>query len=469
MNALDRQVARRLTRYYLLALHVIALLSIGGLWFIRQTIHTHYADSRVLNVAGRQRMLSQRLTKLALLRLSPLPSADSVLYDSLLQSLKTSHEQLKAGVLIMEKEYTVRRSPTIDRMFQQLEPVFQAMYQSFVWVNTPGQTPDQQRQTLTELLKQEPVFLQRMNALVFQFDAESTARVNELERLETILTLATLLTLLLEGLFVFRPVVQYTKQVIRQLTQSEEALQESNEQLALANEELRTTQEEVLRLSDEQHALQRTEDHIRSAALLEGQEEERRRFARELHDGIGQMLTGLYLQAAKFRKVPFPEERQRQRADELVEAIQLIIQTTRQISHNLMPTLLGDYGLAASLQLLADQLSKSASCAIRFEQQGEEKRLAPAQEIALYRIAQEAVTNALKHAKAGQIALVLHYQPEAVTLRIQDDGVGIAEISGREGSGLENMQTRAQLLQATFQLHSIPGKGTWIEVHLPLG
>ncbi|MDB5242490.1 MAG: histidine kinase, partial [Spirosoma sp.] len=94
MAQLDQQVARRLTRFYIIALTLIGVLTISGLLFIKNTIDVHYDDSRVLNVAGRQRMFSQRLTKLALLKIGGISAADKVSFDSLLSTWSDTHGQL---------------------------------------------------------------------------------------------------------------------------------------------------------------------------------------------------------------------------------------------------------------------------------------------------------------------------------------------------------------------------------------
>lgn len=298
MNPLDQQVARRLTRFYGLPLTLIAGLTVSGLLLVNHTIRRHYADGRVLNVTGRQRMLSQRLTKLALLRISGLPAADTVPFPVLLRTWRTNHAQLRTGTLRMEKPYGVQKSPPLDSMLTRIEPVFRTIYRNYLRIGNPSSSPAGQRAALAVVLRAEPAYLRQMDAIVFRFDAESFDRVKALERTEWLLATATLLTVLLEGLFVFRPVVRHTRRVVRRLTESETALQRANEQLATSNDtlavtnaELVRTQAELLRAHDEKHRLQLAEDRVRSAALLEGQEEERRRFARELHDGIGQMLT----------------------------------------------------------------------------------------------------------------------------------------------------------------------------------
>ncbi|WP_234734050.1 ATP-binding protein [Tellurirhabdus bombi] len=482
MEELDRQVARRLTRFYVMALTVLAVLTLSGLLFIKRTISNHYDDSRVVNVAGRQRMLSQRLTKLAVVRITGIPSADKAPFDSLLHTWSQSHIQLRNGMLQMEKAYSVRKSKQLEGMFKQLEPTFQSIHQGFAVIDSSTTTLDQKQAALRIILQEEPAFLDQMNRIVFQFDEESLYRVTQLERVEWILTIATLLTLILEALLVFRPVVNHTKDVIRKLTKSDESLRLANKHLevanldlASANHQLKITQQKLVRATEEKYQLKISEDTIRSAALLEGQEEERRRFARELHDGIGQMLTGLKLHAEKLKLGPFAEEKQKQRFHELCDLIYDTIQSTRQISHNLMPSVLGDFGLEATLQLLAEQTARSSGVDVIFEGLTNDKRLSPAQEIGLYRIAQEALNNAIKHANAQTIQLHLKQQGRTVLLCIEDDGKGFVVKTTRKDDtrpaaikGIENMRTRARFLNGDLTITSKLKKGTKVTVQLNL-
>lgn len=473
MTQLAQQVARRLTLFYVVALTVIAVLTSSGLLFIRHTIKNLNDDGRVLNVAGRQRMLSQRLTKLALIRIGGVPATDTISSDRLLTTWSKTHTELRNGVLHMEKAYVVRKSKRLDSMFVQIEPTFQAIFQGFVRIYQQGSTVSEQKKALQVILREEPAYLQQMDDIVFQFDAESFARVKYLERVELFLSLATLLTLFIEGMFIFRPVVRHTQRIIRQLSESEEALRMSNSQLETANHRLVVTQTELLRTTEEKYELQRAEDTIRSAALLEGQEEERRRFARELHDGIGQMLTGLKLHAENLKKIQFTEEKHRQRFEELCGLIQETIQTTRQVSYNLMPSVLSDFGLAATLQLLAEQTARSSGIPVLFEGKSSEKRLSPVVDIGLYRIAQEALHNAVKYAQAECIVIKLQQEKTQIRLQVEDNGKGfILNNLRREhkiGSGIENMRTRARLLNGDLSILSKPNKGTKIIMKLDLG
>ncbi|WP_266363273.1 ATP-binding protein [Tellurirhabdus rosea] len=461
---LDRRVARRLTRFYVLALSAIGVLTISGLLFVRHTIRNQYDDGRVLNVAGRQRMLSQRLTKLALLRTEGIPAADTVPFDSLLDVWSQSHIQLRKGELVMEKPFQVRKSAELDQMFAQLEPVFQTMYRNFRQISAADLPDADRKAALGAVLREEPLYLGQMNDIVFRFDAENTERIRHLERVEWALGLATLLVVLLEGLFIFRPVVRHTRNVIWWLTQSEEALRRANDQLADTNERLLQTQAQLVEATEEKYRLQRAEDTVRSAALLEGQEEERRRFARDLHDGIGQMLTGLRLHVGKLKKGPFADEKQQQRLADLSELVQETIQTTRHVSQNLMPSVLEDYGLAAALQLLTEQVGRSSGIPVTFEAEEATERLAPATEISLYRIAQEAVNNAVKHAGAAEIHVTLGLEGERLVLRVTDDGRGFQAEKVHSG-GLENMRTRARLLKADLRIASSE-TGTKVEIRV---
>ncbi|QDK83566.1 histidine kinase [Spirosoma sp. KCTC 42546] len=489
MTQLDQQVASRLTRFYMIALTVIAVLSLSGLLFIKHTISTHYDDSRVVNVAGRQRMLSQRLTKLAMLRIEGLTAADTVSFDSLLQSWSQSHIQLRNGMLHMEKDYTVRKSSQLDSMFTRVAPIFQSLFNHFSRINDPSSTLDEKKAALQIILRDEFPFIQQMNAIVFQFDTESFDQVKRLERIEWLLTIATLLTLLVEGLFVFRPVVNYTRHIIRRLDRSEKALQLANNHMELTNRELEATnqnlaasnrklvdtQRELLRTTEEKYQLQLAEDTVRSAALLEGQEEERRRFARELHDGIGQMLTGLKLHAEKLKATSFTDEKQRLRFAELCDLIADTIQTTRQVSYNLMPSTLSDFGLGPTLQLLAEQTTRSVGIPVVFTGSKDAKRLSPSMEIGLYRIAQEALHNAVKYAEAKTIKITLQQDMHKLLLSVEDDGKGFVMKAYTADekvlptiNGLDNMRTRTRLLNGELTITTKPKRGTKVRVSVNL-
>ncbi|WP_026631461.1 ATP-binding protein [Dyadobacter alkalitolerans] len=476
MERLDKSVASSLTRFYIVALCVVAMLTISGLFLIRRTINNLNHDSRMVNVAGRQRMLSQRLTKLAILNVGQMKHSDSARFDSLLTIWKESHENLANKRLPVENGLVTWKSAALDSMFLDLTPVFDSIYTNFSLVNGSKVAAPAKAEALNLILDKEPLFLAKMDKIVFQFDKESFQRLENLERIEWILDIMTILVLFAEGLLIFRPVVNTTRRVVRMLTESENALQLSNQKLKEANHQLLEAQNELLRVEEEKYELQLAEDRIRASALIEGQEEERKRFALELHDGIGQMLTGLKLHAEKLKSVQFHDEKNQTRFEQLVTLIQDIIQTTRQISFNLMPSILSDFGLSAALRLLCEQTAELSGIQIEFDGDAQKRvEMGRPTEIGLYRIAQEALNNAVKHANADKIKIKLEQNKNRIILEIADDGKGflISNLKSEGGifltrNGMENIRTRTQLLNGEMEIVSEVDSGTQLIVRVDL-
>ena len=473
MERLDKSVAGSLTRFYVVALCVVAVLTVSGLFLIRRTINSLNHDSRIVNVAGLQRMLSQRLVKLSVLKVQDVKHRDTVDFSSLLISWKESHEQLANRKLYVDGKIVVWKSASLDKMFRDVQPVFENIYVSFLLISNQEVTIEVKRKALARILDAEPAFLSKMNEIVFQFDKESFERLENLERIEWILDIMTIIVLLAEGLLIFRPVVNTTRRVVRMLTESEEAFKVSNEKLMEANRQLTETQKELIRVEEEKYQMQIAKERIRTAALIEGQEEERKRFALELHDGIGQMLTGLKLHAEKLKQMQFQDEKQRQRFDHLVTMIQDTIQTTRQISYNLMPSVLSDFGLNAALALLCEQTSDLAGTKVSFKGGQERIFMSKTMEIGLYRIAQEGLNNALKHAKSDNIWIKLDQNKNSLTLEIEDDGKGflIRNLKNDGESflnqhGIGNIRTRTELLNGVMDIVSKANHGTSLVVKI---
>lgn len=475
MEKLESQVADRLTRYYIVALTLIAVLTVSGLFLVRRTINNLNHDSRVVNVAGRQRMLSQRLTKLAILQTEKIPTSDSVKIDSLLVMWKVSHEQLLRGKMKMESEFTVLKSDSLINMYRNLEPVFQTIYKNLLIVNSKSVSDNEKKKALQTILATEPIFLKQMEVIVFQFDKESYRRIRILEQIEWILDILTLLVLLAEGVLIFRPVVNTTRRAVRLLAASEDAIRIANKKLKIANIQLIRAQDDLVKSEEEKYQLQLAENRIRASALIEGQEEERKRFALELHDGIGQMLTGLKLQAEKLKQMQFDDEKQRIRFDKLVALIQDTIQTTRQVSFNLMPSVLSDFGLSAALNLLCQQTQETSGIPVNYSGTSHRLELGKTMEIGLYRIAQEALNNAVKHSESDNIKIKLEQNTNRIFLEIEDDGKGflISNLKNKNGSfltqnGIENIRTRTQLLNGEMKIISKVDTGTRLVINIPV-
>ncbi|MBT9382403.1 cache domain-containing protein [Pseudooceanicola sp. CBS1P-1] len=205
--------------------------------------------------------------------------------------------------------------------------------------------------------------------------------------------------------------------------------------------------------------------------VFDAQEEERGRVARELHDGISQLLVGVRygLDSAK-RRIEAGDVRGPATLDRAMAGLGDAIQEVRRISRDLRPGVLDDLGLGPALKALVEDFSARTGIACDFTTVVFRNRLDDNAKIALYRIAQEALTNIERHARATRIEMDLRGHRTGVTLKIADDGQGIREggtPGTRPGIGLRNMQERVDQMDGTLKIVS-SRSGTLIEVTLPL-
>lgn len=199
---------------------------------------------------------------------------------------------------------------------------------------------------------------------------------------------------------------------------------------------------------------------------LEAQESERRRVARELHDEVGQMLTGVVLQLDGLTRRVGPELRDD--VLQLQETAREGVEAVREIARGLRPPVLEEFGLRAALVTLATGFTERTGVAVRHDVEGPLPELVPQAELALYRIAQEALTNAARHGDASVVSLELHRHGRALLLRVSDDGRGIDGSAAGRGAGLAGMRERALLVGGRLRIEGAPGRGTTVEVELPL-
>jgi signal transduction histidine kinase len=201
----------------------------------------------------------------------------------------------------------------------------------------------------------------------------------------------------------------------------------------------------------------------RLAALLEGQEKERNRIAKDLHDGLGQTLNAIKM------NVNLNED---SRAQELSKLIDEAIQESVRISDNLLPSKLRDFDLATCIRSLCSQMQNSTNLQISFESLGSAQSIDQTQKINFYRIAQEALNNAVKHAKATNITVQLNEEFDNIQLTIEDDGQGIVSArkqkSNSSRNGLANMRERAEIMGGKFIIESDESRGTLIIVEAPV-
>jgi two-component system sensor histidine kinase DegS len=163
----------------------------------------------------------------------------------------------------------------------------------------------------------------------------------------------------------------------------------------------------------------------------------------------------------------------RQNAANLRQLVGQTIQEVRSISNNLMPTVLNDFGIRLALKQLLDATARNTSARLSFESNLKDERFDQRAEISLYRIAQEALHNAVKHAEAAEISLEILRENAKITLRIKDNGKGFRTNKKKNITpplpthGLHNIQERAHLLDGTVKINSITGRGTEIIVQIP--
>ncbi len=206
--------------------------------------------------------------------------------------------------------------------------------------------------------------------------------------------------------------------------------------------------------------------------VIDVQEEERGRVARELHDGISQILVGArYTFELARRHLIKNDNRATDSMDKGIASLGGAIQEVRRISRDLRPGALDDLGLGPALKALTDDFAARTGIAVEFETVVFRNRLDQNSRIALYRIAQEALTNIERHANATAVTLTVRGTRNGAVLRISDNGTGIPQAPGenraRSGLGLRNMAERIEQLDGTLRVLSA-GDGTTIEAQVPL-
>ena len=209
-----------------------------------------------------------------------------------------------------------------------------------------------------------------------------------------------------------------------------------------------------------------------SHRLLTVQESERRSLARELHDAVGQELTALSLNLTILDGA-LPEGTAPKIRERLEDSQELLEETTRHLRNvmtELRPPGLDELGLLAALAEHVSQVGRRSELAVSVTGVEPQPRLTPTEEIALFRIAQEALNNIVKHARAGEAAVSLRQNSHSVELTVTDNGAGFdttaKPILGGYGMGTTTMRERAEAIGATLQLLSVPGEGTRITVEL---
>lgn len=428
---MDPPHTRRFTTRYVFALAAVALLTIASTVVVELALARHRGDARVVNVAGRQRAFSQRIAKAALaLRLADEPREIQRWRADLrgtLAEFQAAHAALVGGDTDIGIE-APDHGPEVRARLAALEFDFQALGSatSELLARSELEHGAALAAPVESLLRHEGPFYARMDELVSLLEREASDRVDALRFLSYAALAGVLVTLVLQGLFVFRPA--------------------------------------VARLSHEMRAQSRLQRRLLDAITAEQQ-----RFGSDLHDGLLQQLTGLSLlirsQLTRASRGATVETKDLAQIGGLLDEA---IAEARRMSRAMMPVVLEQKGLAYALEDLIKQAGAAgrARCTSRIVLRG--RIPDPSKANHLFRIAQEAVQNALKHSQAENIALELVDDGKALELTVTDDGVGVFMPSGasRSGMGLRTMEYRARAIGAELRLEPGRPRGTTVRCRL---
>jgi signal transduction histidine kinase len=425
---------RVLTFRYVGALLIVAGLLVAGQTVIHQLLGRQEGDAQVINLAGRQRMLGQRLCTLMLALGVDTGERARDTREQLMRlagNWERTHAALRDGS--PETGLHGGNSPAIRALFAQIEPDHRAMLAA---ARTAVALPvGRELAAYAEAMRvHQDAFLAGMDRIVAEYEREARQRITGLRRLELMLLGLALLVFGLEGVFVFWPAV-------------------SDLRLQLAERAV------VQRTLDASEAGRR----VAQRQLLQIGEREQVRLAQDLHDGLGQHLIGVsfLLQALRPQLAGGPAAQ----LDDIDRLVGEAIEQTRDLVRSLHSRTLEAAGLTAALAELAAHIARVFRVECRVDDRAE---LAPsaASRTHLYRIAREAVLNAARHARATAIAIELRRDGGELVLEVSDDGVGISAPPSA-GMGLHLMAHRAHLLGATLQI-TAGLRGTTVTCRVPV-
>lgn len=203
---------------------------------------------------------------------------------------------------------------------------------------------------------------------------------------------------------------------------------------------------------------------VATQSVLTGEETERRRLARDLHDGLGGMLSGIKLKLTNMKGNFFLDEKGKADFENALVMLDNSVSELRQVAHNLMPESLIKFGLKDALGDYCSTLDNSLDIKLRFSFYGNHKRVDQAIEIAMYRIAQELINNAIKHSGCTEIVIDLIQEPVRICLTVQDNGKGfdLATTDAGKGMGLNSIKARVSVLNGIIDMTTEKEKGTEI-------
>lgn len=601
MKKSNQEVAEKITfknlrRWYLFALWTIAITIILSQLLIQYNLKQQLSDSKIINISGKQRMLSQRITKEVLILnfVSDTSQKKGISHlRNVLSLWITNQNALENGSdsLAFPKE----KSEELSKLYREIKPSFNTIVESvnaFISNLEQKKSYSENQNLVQKILKNEGSFLSKMNEIVSQYDKEAHEKVTEQRKTEYWIFGFTLLVLLLEFIFIFKPTNKKIEKLIAKLLSSEkkalklaydteiisEIKENSVKELKSLNYAMENTllycriapdgsiihigekfakllnytkfssnkifsrvlttdekeqlnvdriifekqrsgwqgeiniinregqniwldlsmvpvtikkeesellivcfniterkkaQREVERLNIENSTEKINQQKIISSKIVENQENEQNRIAKEIHDGIGQMLTGLKFSLESINLDD--KEKSAQKIEYLKKLSLDIIKGVRTATFNLMPPELSDHGIVSSIAKLTQELSKLTGKEILFYNKTDfNQRLDSLIEINIYRLTQEAINNAIKYAESSHIIVQLSHSETLLSVIVDDNGKGFDMASvdkkrnSESGMGLLFMKERIQYINGRVFFNSIPGEGTRITFNIPI-
>lgn len=211
------------------------------------------------------------------------------------------------------------------------------------------------------------------------------------------------------------------------------------------------------------------QQELAAQSILEAEEKERTRIAKDLHDGVGQMMSAARMNLSSFYNTAKIEDGDQSKS--LVNIIQLVddsCKEVRAVSHSMMPSALLNKGLPDAVKELTGKISNK-ELQVSFYSEGFTERLNSTTEIILFRVIQECINNSIKHAEASMLDISLIHDNDGISVTIEDNGKGFSnELQQKEeGMGLSNIRSRIQFLKGSVDIDSSPGNGTLVAIHVP--
>lgn len=588
---------KNLRRLYIFALLTIAITVLLSQLLIQYNLHSQLSDSKIINISGKQRMLSQKLTKEILILNFIVDAKNNK------KEIQSAEEIIKLWTFnqnALEKGndslgFPKEKSAALSDLFVAIKPNFNNIVTAatvFLHHKKLGIKEKENHVLVQTILKNQGVFLDKMNEIVGQYDKEALEKVTLQSKTEYVILGFTMLVLLLEFIFIFKPTNKKVEILISKLLFSEkkalklahdtevisEAKENSVKELKSLNYAMENTllycrvapdgsiihmgekfskllqynpflsdktfaqalspiekeqnflhqiilekqrtgwqgeiyittrneqsiwldlsmvpvtikkdesellvicfditerkkaEQEIERLNNENFNDKVNQQKIISIKIVENQENEQNRIAKEIHDGIGQMLTGLKF---SLESINLDEKEKSAQKIEYLKKLSLdIIKGVRTATFNLMPPELSDHGIVSSLTKLTQELSKLTGKEILFYNKTDfDKRLDSLVEINIYRLTQEAINNALKYADSSHIIVQLSHSSTMLSVIIDDNGKGF-DVSSVEkkrnsesGMGLLFMKERIQYINGRVFFNSIPNEGTRITFNIPI-